>query len=117
MGTLFFQVKCKEIRRICVGDVGGIFGDRAERAARQSVASDSVPSKRKRHDAHQQKQRSAASGGSACSCCSRAWSARCITKTQERKTISFHHTSEELGCLPTERLPLELRGGTHSPMY
>ena len=117
MVTLFFGVKRKEMGSICVDDVGGIFGDRAERAAWQSVASDSVPSKRKRHDAHQQKQRSAASGGSACSCCSRAWSSRCITKTQERKTISFHHTSEELGCLPTERLPLELRGGTHSPMY
>ena len=117
VGKLFFGVKRKEMGSICVDDVSGIFGDRAERAAWQSVASDSVPSKRKRHDAHQQKQRSAASGGSACSCCRRAWSSRCITKTQERKTISFHHTSEELGCLPTERLPLELRGGTHSPMY
>ena len=108
VGKLFFGVKRKEMGSICVDDVSGIFGDRAEQAAWQSVASDSVPSKRKRHDAHQQKQRSAASGGSACSCCTRAWSSRCITKTQERKTISFHHTSEEwrggkrIGVLPED---------------
>ena len=46
-GDLFLGVKRKEIGSICVGDVGGTFGDRAERAAWQSVASDSSPKQEK----------------------------------------------------------------------